>query len=340
LRPDGREYPILDGMRHWLLYWVKSRLPTPVLRQGISVDPVDGVEILIDVGGFDWSTWEEQPETVKTALALRERSTMGILPMNTRGVGILPMNPGRDAHATAALVRIKVGLGDVYLCQLPVDPNRPEAVETARQLLHNLGFRLERTETLDQATSNVDAEGFIRSWLIAGPFTVENATETLLASDFLSGEAEALPAPGEKAGGNREWKTYFSPGYAVDFEAKNLFGWNDRVIAYAAVYIYSPWSAEELSAQTNAERIDLLFGSDDGCRVWLNSELLYDDPLSRPLVVDNVRIEGLKLQKGWNRLLFKVEDQVWDWKLCARLVDRTGAYPSGILVSPRKIDVQ
>ena len=85
------------------------------------------------------------------------------------------------------------------------------------------------------------------------------------------------------------------------------------------------------------ERIDLWLGSDDGVKVWLNDQLIFSLDISRALEKDQDHIMALKLQQGWNRLLFKVEDYIYGWQLCARLLDSQGNFPSGILISPEPL---
>ena len=46
----------------------------------------------------------------------------------------------------------------------------------------------------------------------------------------------------------------------------NAFTPNNDVVAYAHVYLFAP-------AQTDAA---FVFGSDDGIRIWLNSDLVYN----------------------------------------------------------------
>ena len=106
-------------------------------------------------------------------------------------------------------------------------------------------------------------------------------------------------------------------------------------MAYACVYVYSPYDYENLLEMPDVERVDLSFGSDDGCAIWLNGTPIYREAISRPLVADNVRLEGLRLERGWNCLLFKVEDQVWHWGVTARILDKSNRFPPGIFVSPR-----
>jgi hypothetical protein len=74
------------------------------------------------------------------------------------------------------------------------------------------------------------------------------------------------------------------------------------------------WSPEETDCL-------LLFGSDDGAKVWLNDELIHKIDRGRGLKVDEDRIEA-RLQPGWNRFLVKVYQGKGGWGLAFRLADR------------------
>jgi hypothetical protein len=317
---NGEPDPFLDGFRHATAYWVKGSLPSPIVDFVMRLGDESDATPLLEVPDFDWRTWEENPETTRTALALMEGRKQ------------------RD-EPEYALVAVPMGEGTLYLSQLPVDLNEPRAVELARQLLTNLGVRLERAATAQQAAFNVDENGFIRSWLLCGPFQTETAG-SLLDVDFLGDESDVEPVSGKAEQGDRAWNLYYAPEAALDFEVEQLYGWMDNAVAYAAVYVHSPRNYQALAARPGDERVDLLFGSDDGCEVWLNGEKVYGESMSRPLVPDNVRLEGLRFREGWNLLLFKVEDQVWKWGLIARLHDQNGRFPEGFLVSPVEFSVR
>jgi hypothetical protein len=67
----------------------------------------------------------------------------------------------------------------------------------------------------------------------------------------------------------------------------------------AAVYVRGT-----VTAPTEQE-IELRLGSDDGVRLWVDSALVHDNKILRPLAADADKVK-IKLKKGANSLLFKV----------------------------------
>src|SRR5690606_36458784 len=78
-------------------------------------------------------------------------------------------------------------------------------------------------------------------------------------------------------------------------------------------YAYTEFEADAAQAAIMA------LGTDDGCRVWLNGEQIFDYPSGRGLVLDNDLVPVL-LREGTNRLLIKVEDQFDGWGLACRFL--------------------
>jgi hypothetical protein len=70
---------------------------------------------------------------------------------------------------------------------------------------------------------------------------------------------------------------------------------SDHVSAYALTYVYSP---EE-------QPVDLLVGSDDMVRVWINAKLVHEHGGVRTARPDEDRIH-VTLKPGWNSVLAKV----------------------------------
>lgn len=168
---------------------------------------------------------------------------------------------------------------------------------------------------------------FIREWLVCGPFpnplkegVVEfYHDETTLGFyiDYLSsvgGEASIRPEEGMRVdigdGVIREWKRYQSPSDYIDF-CKIFEDNQGGKVAYAYC---------ELISNENKE-ITLAVGSNDGIRVWLNGELVWDNHCPRPAVIDedcfNVRVK-----EGSNPLLIKVDQGYGNWGFYCRAVDK------------------
>jgi WD40 repeat protein/serine/threonine protein kinase/tetratricopeptide (TPR) repeat protein len=92
----------------------------------------------------------------------------------------------------------------------------------------------------------------------------------------------------------------------VDFGA--LFGGAKQISAYALVRVYSPEKQE----------VAVLLGSDDGVRLWLNGQLVHDNPAVRLATPGDDAVPAT-LEAGWNTLLAKVVNRTGPHALYLRL---------------------
>ncbi len=162
---------------------------------------------------------------------------------------------------------------------------------------------------------------FLRDWLLLGPFSVgkENQTSPLYAhlegfeEDFLEstgGEKDPQISAGTRIdteAGSATWVRYPSPTDVVDLD--EAITTREAVTAYAYCEI-------ECSEQTVST---LSLGSNDGGKVWLNGELIWDSPQARGLIVDEDQIP-VKLLQGKNQLLLKIEERGNKWAFCVRFL--------------------
>ena len=167
-------------------------------------------------------------------------------------------------------------------------------------------------------------------WLVSGPFPNVGALElrgTGFATDYLTGEANATGVEGVSIPmipAERETDPTLTirrrPGWilglgsatnGVDLGA--LLDGSKPAIAYMSTTLMSP---EEKDAQ-------ILFGSDDGAKVYVNGELLFQKQIARGIKRDEDRVP-IHLKAGANRILFKIEQGNGDWGLLARVADLQG----------------
>ena len=151
---------------------------------------------------------------------------------------------------------------------------------------------------------------FIRDWYVIGPFdnsgderyrvglTTVYEPEREIDIERTYQSVERKQVRWKKASTN-------SDGYV---NLNTLFMPNDRTVAYGLAYVHSPDDRDAV----------LYLGSDDGVRVWLNSQLVHDKPALRPATPDQDTIP-LFLRKGWNTLLVKVEENLGGWGFYARI---------------------
>lgn len=155
---------------------------------------------------------------------------------------------------------------------------------------------------------------YIPEWYVIGPFPNERE------SDILRYGLDTVFPPEKEIdysksyfgtdGQTVRWKKFVTPenGYISLWDKFKPY---EFAIAYAVTHIYSP---EE-------QTVDLLIGSDDGAKVFLNGTERYrflDVRISAP---DQDRIK-LPLEQGWNELLLKIENNFGGWAFYARIIDR------------------
>ncbi len=98
-------------------------------------------------------------------------------------------------------------------------------------------------------------------------------------------------------------------------------GSSDHAIAYAQTWLHVE----------QGRRVPFLAGTDDGCRIWLDDELIYED-VSRHGASPLQHAGELALRPGWNRIRFKVENGTGGFGLYFTLLAenvRTAARPEG-----------
>jgi len=181
---------------------------------------------------------------------------------------------------------------------------------------------------------SLSTEGYICDWLICGPFpdpgkwpNLANWDTDLLAHD--GGEAKIRPT--EKMSykakllqlGGKELTLTWQPlmidpdlkdyNFLIDlnalFKATPFGGAEpDRLIAYAFCYLAAPADMEA----------KLRVGSDDGFKAWLNGKQVAAVCVKRSPAPDQ-NVISIKLEKGLNPLLLKVEDDVGGYAFMVRL---------------------
>lgn len=165
------------------------------------------------------------------------------------------------------------------------------------------------------------SSNYLRDWLLLGPIATEGRLPEAGDLFHLKGfdrnyfeaqgeEGAVAPEVGQKVvypGGEATWVAYASP--TDDVNLQEVFGKIDFNLVYAYTEVES---ASERAAV-------LAIGSNDGCKVWLNGEQVYDHASARGLVMDGDLVPVL-LKAGKNRVLIKIEDQGNAWGFACRLL--------------------
>ncbi len=139
---------------------------------------------------------------------------------------------------------------------------------------------------------------------------------------WLGGEAAARPREGdsfEAEGRQFRWALHLARDRrGLDF--RSIWHGEFPAVAYAYAEVHCPQESDAV----------LLLGSDDGVKVWVNGELRHVSHVARGVRRDEDRVV-LRLRRGGNRLLFKVDQGRGGWGLVARLTDSSGRPPAGAL---------
>lgn len=165
------------------------------------------------------------------------------------------------------------------------------------------------------------AEGDLLAWLVAGPYPNVGALEmkgTGFRTDYLAGEANAAPTEGTK---NRKetWRAAVGRG-TTGIDLNPVFNNASPAIGYVYTTLVSPSDQEAV----------LLFGSDDGARVFVNGQKVFEKQIARGVKRDEERVP-IRLKAGENRLLFKIEQGNGGWGLVARVVGTDGKPLPGVV---------
>lgn len=157
------------------------------------------------------------------------------------------------------------------------------------------------------------------TWYVLGTFdnpncppTASGATRKGFDQDFLlplGGESKAVIGIETRVGEAKTVKAEVLPGSPVDFVA--LFTPSDSRVAYA----YTEVSSEAEETRT------ALFGSDDAAKVWVNGELAHSMWTSGRALTPDEDVFPVKLRKGVNRILVKVDNGAGGWGFTFRLPD-------------------
>lgn len=168
------------------------------------------------------------------------------------------------------------------------------------------------------------ATGYLDHWWVLGPLPTGTDLRTaadspdnravldkILQRPYLPREPELSPSAGAAAeydGKRLEWKRVSAAGGSVDFH--QVFGrQTQNAVSYAVAVFTAP---KELNDVT------LLFGSDDGARVWLNGKQVWSINHVRGVGLDDDAVPGLTLKEGRNVLVVKVAQGVGGWGAAAR----------------------
>ncbi len=154
------------------------------------------------------------------------------------------------------------------------------------------------------------ADCFVRQWLLLGPFpnVEDKGFDTAFPPET---EPVDLARAYRGARGEVRWRPHRATADAIDLA--KFFTPNEEVVAYAVCWVDSPRSQAAI----------LELGSDDGCKVWVNRKLVFALHQERSLV-PRQNIVPIRLRRGANELLLKIEQGKVEWGFAVELVGADG----------------
>ena len=151
-------------------------------------------------------------------------------------------------------------------------------------------------------------DDFIVAWQVSGPYTQEGADYIQLHDIEFEPEK-----PNEKP---IIWRlisagTNPSKPWLIDL-LKDMPG--DSRAAYLRTWAHSD----------TEQNVQLLAGSDDGIKVWINRKLVHSNCVGRAAIPDTDRVP-VELKPGWNSILLKITQNAPPWEFCLRLRNTDGS---------------
>ena len=155
--------------------------------------------------------------------------------------------------------------------------------------------------------------GFVRVWLVAGPF----------AAPDRKGHAVSFPPEAGPIDPKQEfkgptapvrWQVHASPTDYVDLA--RLFKTEDPAVGYAVGWVRAAKPGPAV----------LSLGSNDGIKAWVNGKVIVDLPVSRSAAPGPDRV-ACDLAAGWNGVRVKVDNTGGPWGFYLEGRDPTGDKP-------------
>jgi hypothetical protein len=169
---------------------------------------------------------------------------------------------------------------------------------------------------------NLQNGQWLKEWILVGPVHLEKQDEPSggqwkhipgFETDYLQsvgGEKSPVLKDGktvEFKGGKAKCILFHSPDSMVNLDL--ALSKDAPVLAYGYTEVEAPEEGIKI----------LALGSNDGCRLWLNGEQIWDVPTERGLFADDDMIPVM-LKKGKNTILIKVEERGNSWGFCMRFL--------------------
>jgi len=171
-------------------------------------------------------------------------------------------------------------------------------------------------------------EGAIKRWLVIAPIALATGQSGAEGLDLeqIEGEARLRPRLQDATttrNGELKWMEVALEDYLIDFNVV-LGRETTQSVAYAVCYIRS---------EADQPALQMLVGSDDEAKVYLNGKRVYNHPFVRGYFADQDTTPDIVLNAGLNVLVFKVVNEAGPWQGSVRFTDARGNPVKGIKVT-------
>jgi len=281
--------PLLAGLDNAGLYFSEDD-DWQQITYGLAGEFVKGAQVVLEACPADWRQWNYKGEPVKTAALYRSEVEN---PLARVAIAIRSVNQGR-----------------VILCNLDPEIKSTKKSAVVRRLFQNEGVQLGEANAQSEF---MDAGGRLVRALVCGSFGVTNVHAAYTGKAPIGEIKDGADLDG------RRWTTHNANTSGVfDFKNGLVRGPQENAFAYVAIWIKSPKPLNDLLSEPNLPKLAFTYGSDDGCELWLNGELLATHDRHGPLDLEMFSQNPLLLKLGWNQLVIKVVRESGEWKFAGK----------------------
>jgi beta-galactosidase len=277
---------------------------------GLGGKVIEKASVVLEACPADWRKWNYQGEPVKTAALFRSEV--------------------EDTSPRAVIVEFPSQHGRVILCNLGSQVDSTRKAEIVGQLFRNEGVQ---TEKMAARSDFISFNGRLMRALVCGSFPFSDTNDPY---------SHRMPAGAVKPGAildGQKWTLASANKNGVfDFRNGLVNGPTQDAVAYVAVWIKSPKPLNDLLSEPNLPKLSFTYGSDDGCEMWLNGDLLATHDRHGPLDPEMFSQNPLLLHLGWNLLVAKVVQYGGEWQFAGKFSCSDASFLSKLEFAPGKPD--
>jgi hypothetical protein len=221
-----------------------------------------------------------------------------------------------EACLASPAIRPEAELALLKIAQAMGGSSRDEATAILDRLIANGSSAVLKKQAQGARGQLERMADFVTAWQVAGPYSQQGSDYlAILAVPFAPEKADAKdvswrPLP---AGTNAE------QAFMLDLAA--LLGGDEHRVAYVRTWVRSD----------KQQPVRLEFGADDGSKLWLNGQVVHDNPTGGPATPSKYKVDAA-LKQGWNALLMKVTQCSGPWEFCLRVRKADGGRLEGLKV--------